>query len=238
MVANTVTEHASSFSCNDTSLHISCPRNDSSISDSLSTPDVNSTVLEHINSLLNHIKDSQQKHALYSLLVPFHKVFDTTKHNIARTPISHLINTVSHYPFACRPYPQANKEETMYTLIQEFLHAGLISESNSPYAAPALMVKKKDGSLRLVVDYKKLNAVTIKDSSPLPNMEDTRQKIGRGRSYFSKLDLKSGFYQIPITDQDKKKTAFITPFGLYQFNVLLMGLRNSPPTFQRVMIHT
>ncbi|CAF4129264.1 unnamed protein product, partial [Rotaria magnacalcarata] len=238
MVATAVTEHASSSSCDDAFLHTSCPRNASSISDCSSTPDVNSTVLELINSLLNHTKDSHQKHALYSSLVPFHKVFDTTKHNIARTPISHLINTVPHYPFACRPYPQANKEETMYTLIQEFLHAGLISESNSPYAAPALMVKKKDGSLRFVVDYKRLNAVTIKDSSPLPNMEDTLQKLGRGYSYFSKLDLKSGFYQIPITDQDKKKTAFITPFGLYQFNVLPMGLRNSPPTFQRVMTHT
>ncbi|CAF4546275.1 unnamed protein product, partial [Rotaria magnacalcarata] len=132
MVATAVTEHASSSSCDDAFLHTSCPRNASSISDCSSTPDVNSTVLELINSLLNHTKDSHQKHALYSSLVPFHKVFDTTKHNIARTPISHLINTVPHYPFACRPYPQANKEETMYTLIQEFLHAGLISESNSP----------------------------------------------------------------------------------------------------------
>ena len=69
-------------------------------------------------------------------------------------------------------------------------------------------------------------------------MEDTLRKLGRGFSYFSKLDLKSGFYQIPINDSDKEKTAFITPFGLYQFNVLPMGLRNSPPTFQKVMTDT
>ena len=85
------------------------------------------------------------------------------------------------------------------------------------------MVRKKDGSFRFVVDYKRLNAITIKDSSPLPNMEDTIQKLGGGYRYFSKLDLKSSFYQIPINDNDKEKTAFITPFGLYQFNVLPMG---------------
>ena len=85
------------------------------------------------------------------------------------------------------------------------------------------MVRKKDGSFRFAVDYKRLNAITIKDSSPLPNMEDTIQKLGGGYRYFSKLDLKSGFYQIPINDNDKEKTAFITPFGLYQFNVLPMG---------------
>ncbi|CAF5216971.1 unnamed protein product, partial [Rotaria magnacalcarata] len=110
----------------------------------------------------------------------------------------------------------------MYQFIQEFLQAGLISESNSPYAAPAILVKKKDNSYRFVVDYKRLNAITIKDSFPLPNMEDTIFKLGKGFSYFSKFDLKSGFYQIPINEADKMKTAFITPFGLYQFNVLPM----------------
>ncbi|CAF4618796.1 unnamed protein product [Rotaria magnacalcarata] len=122
--------------------------------------------------------------------------------------------------------------------MQEFLKAGLISESHSPYAAPAILVKKKDGSYRFVVDYKKLNLITIKDSSPLPNMEDTIRKLGQCYNYFSKLDLKSGFYQIPINNADKAKTAFVTPFGLYQFNVLPMGLKNSPPTFQKVMTDT
>ncbi len=117
---------------------------------------------------------------------------------------------------------------------QEFINANLITESHSPYAAPAFLVKKHDGTHRLVVDYKKLNLITIKDSSPLPNMEDTIRKLGEGYKYFSKLDLKSGFYQIPIREADKK-TAFTTPFGLFQFNVLPMGLKNSPPTFQKVM---
>ena len=69
-------------------------------------------------------------------------------------------------------------------------------------------------------------------------MEDALRKLGQGYSYFSKLDLKLGFYQIPIKETDKEKTAFVTPFGLYQFNVLPMGLKNSPPTFQKVMTDT
>ena len=147
------------------------------------------------------------------------------QHNIAKTTIHHVINTIPHAPPACRPYPQPDKESDLYKLIQEFLQAGLIQESHSPYAAPAFLIKKKDGSFRFVVDYKKLNLITIKDSSPLPNMEETLRNLGQGYHYFSKLDLKSGFYQIPIRDSDKEKTAFITEFGLYQFNVLPMGIK-------------
>ena len=193
---------------------------------------------DRFGELTNSIKNKKHREDLYSLLVRFFKLFDTSKHNIANTSIHHVINTIPHSPPACKPYPQPDKEQAMHKLMQEFLRAGLISESHSPYAAPGILVKKKDGSLRFVVDYKKLNLITIKDSSPLPNMEDALRKLGRGYSYFSKLDLKSGFYQIPITETDKEKTAFVTPFGLYQFNVLPMGLKNSPPTFQKVMTDT
>ncbi|CAM4795211.1 unnamed protein product [Rotaria magnacalcarata] len=199
---------------------------------------LNPIVTQHLTSLVENIQNDQHKQDLLSLLKRFSIIFDITKHNIARTPIPHVINTIPHSPPASRAYPQPDREEVMYELIQEFLKAGLISESHSPYAAPAMLIKKKDNSFRLVVDYKKLNVITIKDSSPLPNMEDTIFKLGKGFIYFSKFDLKSGFYQIPINENDKEKTAFITPFGLYQFNVLPMGLRNSPPTFQKVMTET
>ncbi|CAF4570017.1 unnamed protein product, partial [Rotaria socialis] len=198
----------------------------------------NSTVTQHLNLLVQNVQNDEHKRDLLALLRQFSNMFDTTRHNVANTPIPHVINTIPHSPPASRPYPQPDKEEIMYQFIQEFLQAGLISESNSPYAAPAMLIKKKDNSYRFVVDYKRLNAITIKDSFPLPNMEDTIFKLGKGFSYFSKFDLKSGFYQIPINEADKMKTAFITPFGLYQFNVLPMGLRNSPPTFQKVMTDT
>lgn len=190
---------------------------------------------QHLQPLIEHIIPTNDRAKLSSLLSCFRNVFDTSKHNIASTSISHVIRTIPHSPPASKAYPNPDKEEALYNIIQEFLAAGLIAESHSPYAAPAILVKKPDGSHRLVVDYKKLNLITIKDSSPLPNMEDIIRKLGFGYSHFSKLDLKSGFYQIPIHEEDKIKTAFITPFGLYHFNVLPMGLRNSPPTFQKVM---
>ncbi|CAF4624194.1 unnamed protein product, partial [Rotaria sp. Silwood2] len=176
-----------------------------------------------IRELVNKIQHQQQHDILLSLLFRFHQIFDTTKHSIVNTSIHHVIKTIPHIPPACKPYPQPDKEEAMYSLIQEFLQVGLITESHSPYAAPAILVKKKDGQYH---------------SSPLPNMEETLRKLGQGYKYFSKLDLKSGSYQIPINETDKGKTAFVTPFGLYQFNVLPMGLINSPPTFQKVMNNT
>ena len=196
------------------------------------------TVHRDILQLTQHIPEQSDRDELSSLLLRFSSVFNTTKHNIAKTSINHVINTIPHSPPACRAYPQPDKEEALYKIIQEFLAVGLVTESHSPYAAPAMLVKKSDGSPRLVIDYKKLNSITIKDSSPLPNLEDVLRKLGKGYRVFSKLDLKSGFYQIPINEHDKIKTAFITPFGLYQFNVLPMGLKNSPPTFQKVMLET
>ena len=201
-------------------------------------PSCSTRTSEEIQKLVTHLENREHCDKMHSLLRRFYSTLDATQHNIAKTPIHHVINTIPHSPPACRPYPQPDKEEPMYKLIQEFITAGLITESHSPYAAPALLVKKQDDSFRFVVDYRRLNLITIKDSSPLPNMEETLRKLGHGYTYFSKLDLKSGFYQIPIHQNDKLKTAFVTPFGLYQFNVLPMGLKNSPPTFQKVMTDT
>ena len=191
-----------------------------------------------IQTLVDAIPNPQHHNRMHELLTRFSSTFDTSKHNIAKTSINHVINTIPHSPPACKPYPQPDKAADLYKLVQEFLDADLISESHSPYAAPAFLIKKNDATFRFVVDYKKLNLITIKDSYPLPNMEESLRTLGQGYRFFSKLDLKSGFYQIPIRDSDKEKTAFITPFGLYQFNVLPMGLKNSPPTFQKVMNDT
>ena len=90
----------------------------------------------------------------------------------------------------------------------------------------------------MVVDYKKLNNITIKDNHPLPNMEQAIQILGGGYNFFSKFDLKSGFWQIPIKEEDKHKTAFVTPDDLFEWNVLAQGLKNSPTpqSFQRVIV--
>ena len=118
--------------------------------------------------------------------------------------------------------------------LADLLEKGLVEPSSSPYGAPILFVAKKDGSLRMVQDYRYLNKITIKNRYPLPRIDDLLDSIS-GSKYFSSLDLTSGYYQIRITDEDVPKTAFRTPFGLYQFKVLTFGLTNAPATFQAVM---
>ncbi|CAF4537482.1 unnamed protein product, partial [Didymodactylos carnosus] len=109
-----------------------------------------------------------------------------------------------------------------------------IRPSTSPWSSPVILHKKNDGGIRFLVDYRKLNAVTRKDSFPQPTTEELLSRIG-GSKYFTKLDLKSGYFQIPIQEKDKEKTAFITQDGLWEFNVLPQGVMNGPPTFQRVL---
>ena len=164
------------------------------------------------------------------------KNFDTSKPAIAINVKPHEIKTLDYPRPSSKPYHSPpHTEEEMYKIVQELLYHGLVRKSYSPFAAPALLVAKHDGSWRMIVDYKKLNNMTIKDNHPLPNMEQTIQRLGGGYKFFSKLDMKSGFWQIPIKEEDKHKTAFTTADGLYEWNVLAQDLKNSPPSFQRVM---
>lgn len=111
---------------------------------------------------------------------------------------------------------------------------GIAEPSDSAYASPVVIVRKKDGSVRFCVDYRKLNAVTIFDPEPIPNIEDLMSTICEGR-YFTKIDLTKGYWQIPMAERDKHKTAFVTPDGHYQFNVLPFGMVNAPAVFTRMM---
>jgi hypothetical protein len=110
----------------------------------------------------------------------------------------------------------------------------IIRVSSSPYAAAIVMTLKKDGSLRLCIDYRWLNNITIKDKFPLPRIDDTIEAL-YGARYFSTLDLISGYWQIEIDEADKHKTAFICELGLFEFNRMPFGLTNAPSTFQRAM---
>lgn len=118
--------------------------------------------------------------------------------------------------------------------LHELLAAGVIEESDSPYASPIVLVRKKNGSLRMVVDYRRLNQLTRRDAYPLPRIEETFTLLS-GSKWFSVLDLKSGYYQIDLEKSDCPKTAFTTPFGNWQFKKMPQGLTNSPATFQRTM---
>ena len=106
--------------------------------------------------------------------------------------------------------------------------------SKSPWASPIVLVQKKDGSVRFCVDYRRLNDVTLKDSYPLPRIDDTFDAL-RGSKWFSTLDLASGYWQVEVHPNDTEMTAFTTTCGLFQFKVMPFGLCNAPGTFERLM---
>ena len=176
---------------------------------------------------------AEQRNQLGELLQHFSNV---TKNQPGQTHLlTHSIPTGTARPTRLKPYqiPIAYREKVEQKL-REMEHNGIIEKSSSKWASPVVVVIKKDSSLRICVDYRRLNQVTVFDAYPIPRVDKLLDAIG-GAAFITTLDLVKGYWQVHMTDDDKAKTAFTTPNGLYQFTMMPFGLSEAPATFQGMM---
>eukprot|EP00117_Sycon_ciliatum_P034902 scpid20142/ scgid26552/ Retrovirus-related Pol polyprotein from transposon 17.6; Protease; Reverse transcriptase; Endonuclease len=182
------------------------------------------------------VVEAEQLARLRTLVEQYRCVFAMNMSELGRTDVlKHEIRTSCDGPVyePARRLPWSSRE-TCRKLVDDMLEQGVIEESVSPWSSPVVLVRKKDGSTRFCVDYRRVNAITVKDPYPLPRIDDTLDALG-GAMYFSTLDLCSGYHQMPMDEADKAKTAFSTPDGHYEFNVMPFGVCNGPSSFQRLM---
>ncbi|KAJ9509747.1 hypothetical protein QJQ45_011393 [Haematococcus lacustris] len=173
---------------------------------------------------------------LQALLDEYSDVFEPITGLPPERAVGHSIPLQPDAKPPARPSYRMSKPEhdELRRQITDLLAKGLIEPSSSPFAAPVLFVQKKSGELRMCIDYRQLNKITIRDQYPLPRIDDLFDQLAR-KTVFSSLDLQASYHQIRIPAEDVPKTAFRTPEGHYQFKVLCFGLTNAPATFQRVM---
>lgn len=189
---------------------------------------------EEILQNAKHLSHTHHRR-LRSLIVRFADLFGNTPRKDVTGKTVHRVDTGDVLPIASPPYRVTpERREFMRQEVREMLETGVISESSSPWASPVVLVPKKDGSVRFCVDYRKLNTHTKRDVYPLPVIEDVLTSM-QGMKWFSSLDLAQGYWQVPLAPDAKEKSAFITPDGLYEFNVMPFGMTNAPATFQRMM---
>jgi hypothetical protein len=131
----------------------------------------------------------------------------------------------------CKPYRYSpHHKDEIERHVKDLLAAGLITQSTNPFASPVLLVLKKDGTCCFCIDYRKLNSITVKNRFPMPLIEEILDELA-GTTYFTKLDMRSGYHQIRRKEEDEYNSAFKTHQGHYQFKVMPFGLINAPATF-------
>ena len=171
-----------------------------------------------------------------NLLQSYKDVFANELLEVQTTDVVvHSIDTGTAEPVRAKPRRYAPKEnEEILSQINELLETGKLEKSSSPWRSNLLLVPKPNGKWRMCVDFRPLNSLTVKDSQSLPNITELLDEF-QGKSVFSTLDLFSGYFQIPLGEESKAKTAFWTKYGLFQYTVMPFGLCNAPATFQRAM---
>lgn len=176
---------------------------------------------------------------LKKIIFEFRSAFVHSKGDIGNIDRSKLpkvkIKLNTNVPVTSHPYRRSPKDrQIIEDIIQEMLEAGIIRPSESPYSSPVVIVGKKDGGQRMCVDYRKLNAITVKDEYPLPLISDALDTCA-GSSWFSSLDLFCGYHLLPMDEDSIAKTAFISHCGLFEYVVLPFGLTSAPAKLQRLM---
>jgi len=192
-----------------------------------------------LQKLLDEIQyplSATEKDAVKQMLCRNQKAFQCEGEPLGRTDIvKHDIITTTDRPIKQKPrrFPIHQRDEGN-KIVEEMLGADVIEPSSSPWTSPVVLVKKKDGSTRFCVDYRKLNEISVKDAYPLPRIDESLDALS-GAQCFSTLDLASGYWQVGMTEDAKQKSAFATPSGFYQFKCMPFGLSNAPSTFERLM---
>ena len=180
--------------------------------------------------------DESQQAQFRSLVQEYRDIFALSPAELGRTNIvQHRIDTGDHQPIRQRPYRVSDTQRGIIEEhITDMLNRGIIQPSVSPWSSPIILVKKKDGTDRFVVDFRRLNSITRKDSYALPRVDDALDAL-HGTRYFSSMDLMSGYWQVEMEAASREHTAFITYGGLYEFLVVPFGLTGAPSTFERLM---